>query len=246
MRGVKFFDEADYNNLVRLHTLQHVPFEGPAKIEEWARKSGHPVSATRLFAQERLPPIDALDMLVVMGGPMGPADDAKFRWMKAEKLFIELAIERGKKVLGICLGAQLIASVLGAKVYANPQKEIGWFPIELDPPHVRHSPLNVLPQRTTVFHWHGDTFDLPKGALHLARSRACENQAFALGKEVIGLQFHLEMGLSQIESILRHASADLTAGDYVMAPQEMLDLAPSQAPPVNAALDRLLDAFAAS
>src|ERR1017187_3547211 len=174
---------------------------------------------------------------------MGANDEGKYRWMKGEKLFIELAIQKEKKVLGICLGAQLMASVLGAKVYANPQKEIGWFPIELDPPHVRHSPLNVLPQRTTVFHWHGDTFDLPKGALHLARSRASENQAFALGNEVIGLQFHLEMGLSQIESLLRHASTDLTSDDYVMAPQEMLDLAPSQAPPLNAALYRFLDAF---
>ena len=182
-------------------------------------------------------------MLVVMGGPMGANDDPRLKWMRGEKLFIELAIQKEKKVLGICLGAQLIASVLGAKVYANPQKEIGWFPIELNPPNVRHHALNVLPQRTTVFHWHGDTFDLPKGSIHLARSRACENQAFAIGNQVVGLQFHLEMGMPQIESLLRHASADITAGDYVMDPEEMLDLAPSQAPPLNAALSRFLDAF---
>jgi GMP synthase-like glutamine amidotransferase len=231
---------------VRLHYLQHVPFEGLAKIEEWAAKSGHAVTSTRLFAGELLPSIDLLDMLVVMGGPMGANDDARYRWMKGEKLFIELAIQKEKKVLGVCLGAQLIAHILGAKVYVNPQKEIGWFPIELNPPNVRHNPLNVLHQRTTVFHWHGDTFDLPKGAVHLARSRACENQAFAMGNNVIGLQFHLEMGMPHIESLLRYASTDITAGDFVMDPQEMLDLAPSQLAPLNAALYRFLDAYTSS
>jgi GMP synthase-like glutamine amidotransferase len=174
---------------------------------------------------------------------MGANDEATFRWIKGEKLFIELAIQKEKKVLGICLGAQLVASVLGAKVYANPQKEIGWFPIELNPPNVRHHALSVLPQRTTVFHWHGDTFDLPKGALHLARSRACENQAFAVGNRVVGLQFHLEMGMPQIESLLRSVSGDITPGDYVMGNEEMLDLAPSQVPPLTTALFRFLEIF---
>jgi len=197
---------------MRIHALQHVSFESLGKIEEWAARSGHSVSTTRLFNHEPLPAIDALDMLVVMGGPMGAGDDTRFRWMKGEKLFIELAIQKEKKVLGVCLGAQLIAHVLGAKIYPNPQKEIGWFPIELNPPNVRHHALNVLPQRATVFHWHGDTFDLPKGAVHLARSRACENQAFALGTNVTGLQFHLEMGMPQIESLLRHASSAILWG----------------------------------
>jgi GMP synthase-like glutamine amidotransferase len=228
---------------MRIHVLQHVAFEGPARIEEWAGRAGHRVATTRLYAHEPLPAVDDLDMLVVMGGPMGANDDHRLAWMKGEKLFIELAMERAKKVLGICLGAQLIAAILGAKVYPNPQKEIGWFPIELNPPNVRHHPLSVLPQRMNVFHWHGDTFDLPKGAAHLARSRACENQAFASGPYTIGLQFHLEMGMPHIETLLRHASADLSAGDYIMGAEEMLDLTPSQAPPVNAALYRFLDAF---
>jgi GMP synthase-like glutamine amidotransferase len=231
---------------MRLHALQHVPFEGLAKIEEWALKSDHSVKTTRLFANETLPLVDSFDMLIVMGGPMGANDDTRFRWMRGEKLLIELAIQKEKKVLGVCLGAQLIASVLGAKVYANPQKEIGWFPIELNPPNARHHPISVLPQRTTVFHWHGDTFDIPKGATHLARSRACENQAFSIGTNVIGLQFHLEMGLPHIESLLRNASADLTGGDFVMDSEEMLDLAASQVPPVNAALFRFLDSFVAA
>src|SRR5258706_16135914 len=221
---------------MRLHYLQHVPFEGLAKIEEWATRAGHTVTGTRLYAHESLPSVDALDFLVVMGGPMGATDDSRFRWMRGEKLFIELAIERQKKVLGICLGPQLIAHVLGGKVYQNPQKETGWYPLELNPPNVRRNALNVLPQRTTVFHWHGDPLDLPKRAVHLARSQACENQALGVGNNVEGLQFHLEMGMPHIESLLRNAASDLTAGDFVMDPEEMLDLAPSQIPPLNAAL----------
>ena len=177
---------------------------------------------------------------------MGANDESRHRWMRGEKLFIELAIQKEKKVLGVCLGAQLIAAVLGAKVYPNTQKEIGWFPIELNPPNVRHHALSTLPQRVTVFHWHGDTFDLPTGAIHLARSRACENQAFAMGKNVVGLQFHLEMGMPQIESLLRYASADITPGDFVMNAEEMLDLAASQVPPINASLYRFLDSFTAA
>ena len=163
---------------MRIHALQHVPFEGLGKIEEWAAKADHSIKSTRLHLHEPLPSIDSFDTLLVMGGPMGANDDGKYRWMRGEKLLIELAIQKEKKVLGVCLGAQLLAHVLGAKVYPNSQKEIGWFPIELNPPNVRHHPLSVLPQRTTVFHWHGDTFDIPKGATHLARSRACEKSGF--------------------------------------------------------------------
>ena len=228
---------------MRLHYLQHVPYEGLARIQEWADKAGHTVTATKLFARERLPGVETFDVLAVMGGPMGANDDHRYPWMKGEKLFIELAIQRQKRVLGVCLGAQLIAQVLGAKVYPNTHKEIGWFPIELDPPNVRHTALNVLPQRATVFHWHGETFDLPKGALHLARSQACENQAFAVGDHVIGLQFHIEMALAHIETLIRYASQDIKPGDFVMDPQEMMDLAPSQVPPLHSALYRFLDAF---
>jgi GMP synthase-like glutamine amidotransferase len=230
---------------MRIHSLQHVPFEGLANIESWASRSGHTATASRLFSGDRLPDLEDFELLVILGGPMGANDELKFRWMKGEKLFIESAIRKGKKVLGICLGAQLIAAALGAKVYPNAQKEIGWYPLELDPQNIRHSPLNVLPPHAMVFHWHGDTFDLPPGALHLARSRACENQAFSVGENVIGLQFHLELAMPHIETLLRHAASDMTPGDFVMGGEEILDLAPSQGPPLNAALYRLLDSFTA-
>lgn len=228
---------------MKLHCLQHVPFEGLARIQDWADSHRHPIRVTHLFAGETLPPLQEVDGLMVMGGPMGVHDDHCFSWMVAEKKYIEQAIRADKAVLGVCLGAQLIAHVLGAQVSANREKEIGWFPIELNPPNVRNHPLNVLSQRTTVLRWHGDTFAIPQGAVHLARSRACENQAFGYGPQVVGLQFHLEIGFPQIERLVRQASHDLTEGSFVQDPQEMIALASSYAPPLNAALFRFLDAF---
>jgi len=228
---------------VRVHVLQHVPFEGPARIKDWAERAGHTVTSTRLFQQETLPKIDDVDFVVVMGGPMGANDDEKFRWIRGEKQFLEAAITKKKRVLGVCLGAQLLAQVLGAKVYPNREKEIGWYPIEMDQPSARQTPLNVLPQKVNVFHWHGDTFDLPKGAVHLAKSAACENQAFAFNAHVIGLQFHLEVSMTEVENLIRNCPKDITKGNFVMTAEEMLDLAPSHVPPINAALSRFLDGF---
>jgi len=139
---------------MKLHWLQHVPFEGLGIIEEWAETNSFEFSCTRLHADEQLPRIGSFDWLVVMGGPMGIYDHEEHPWLVAEKRFIKNAIDAGKTVLGICLGAQLIADVLGAKVYAGPQKEIGWFPIR----RAEGAP-EIIPEELTAFHWHGDTFD---------------------------------------------------------------------------------------
>ncbi len=229
---------------MRVHVLQHVPFEGPARIKDWAYRAGHVLTTTQLFQDERPPKIEDVDFVVVMGGPMGAKDDQKYKWMRHEKTFIEHAIEKKKRVLGVCLGSQMIASILGAKVYANKQKEIGWYPIEMNWPNSRQSALNILPQKLNVFHWHGDTFELPSGAVHLARSTACENQAFSFNSHVIGLQFHLEVSMSEIETLIRHCPIDLVKGDSVMTAEEMLDLSAAYIPPLHAALNRFLDGFA--
>lgn len=229
---------------LKIQVLQHVSYEGPARIGDWAADRRHKLTTTKLFANETLPSVKDLDVLVVMGGPMGANDDARYSWMKGEKRLIAEAIEKGKKVLGVCLGAQLIARVLGAKVYANKEREIGWFPIELISSNIRRHPLNALPPKVTVFHWHGDTFELPKGAQQLAKSMACENQAFAVGDHVTGIQFHLEMTGAHIETLMRYAGEE-PAGTYVQTPEDILDLIPSQVPPLNAALFRFLDGFTA-
>ena len=145
----------------------------------WFRERGWQVSLTEIYRDEPLPPVDEIDWLVVMGGPMSANDESKHSWLTAEKDFIGQALQADKAILGVCLGSQLIADVLGSRVYRNSQPEIGWFPIQRSPEAAAHNLGKLFPQQAEVFHWHGETFDLPRGALHLARSQACANQAFA-------------------------------------------------------------------
>ncbi|WP_200821297.1 type 1 glutamine amidotransferase [Oceanicoccus sp. KOV_DT_Chl] len=114
---------------MRAHYLQHVPFEGLGSIETWLHTAGYDISSTKLYAAESLPALDGIEMLIIMGGPMSVNDEEQYPWLGNEKTFIQQAIDSGIPVLGICLGAQLIASAMGAKIFANPVKEIGWFPI---------------------------------------------------------------------------------------------------------------------
>lgn len=174
---------------MKVHVLQHVQFEGLGCIERWLETQGAQVGFTRLFQGDTLPTPNSIDMIIAMGGPMSVNDEKEFAWLKQEKQFIRDAIARGVPILGICLGAQLIASVLGERVYRNKLKEIGWFPIQAVP---TAEPAFRFPAECLVFHWHGETFDLPTGAVLLAKSACCENQAFQLMSNVIGLQFHLE------------------------------------------------------
>lgn len=207
---------------MNIHYLQHVPFEGLGSIGGWVRRGGHTLGATRFHLGEPVPPIQTVDLLLVMGGPMNIHDEAKYPWLADEKRFIEGAIADRKRVLGVCLGAQLVANVLGAKVYANADKEIGWFPVEVTEAAAATSPFAVFPARLDVFHWHGDTFDIPAGALHVARSAGCANQAFIFGERVVGLQFHLETTLNSARQLIAHGADDLVGGRYVQTAQAML------------------------
>jgi GMP synthase (glutamine-hydrolysing) len=207
---------------MKIHYLQHVPFEGLASIEPWAKSKGHSLSATRFYNNEPLPNVEDIDWLIIMGGPMNIYEESKYPWLAQEKRFIEQAIENEKIILGICLGSQLIADALGAKVFPNQDKEIGWFPIELTSEEQTPQVFNFLPNQFTVFHWHGDTFDLPDGATRIAKSEGCENQAFAYGERVIGLQFHLESTKGSVQKILENCSDEIVEGRYIQKPDEML------------------------
>jgi GMP synthase (glutamine-hydrolysing) len=208
---------------MKIHCFQHVPFEGLGCIEDWANASGFRLSLTRFYENDLLPELDQMDWLLVMGGPMGVSDEPKFPWLTREKRLIEKAIQRGKVVLGICLGAQLIADVLGARVYRNQFKEIGWFPIELTEAGQTSSLFGFLPARPTVFHWHGDTFDMPREAVHLAQSEACRNQAFVYKERVIGVQFHLETTAAGIEALVKNCADEIVEGPFIQSPKEMRD-----------------------
>ena len=209
---------------MRIHIFQHVPFEGPAQIQSWAKSKGHALTTTRFYTNDALPGIGTFDALVVMGGPMGANDELVLRWLRDEKHLIDKAIKAGTTVLGVCLGAQLIASVLGAKIVRNPEKEIGWFPVSLTPESKTSKTFNALPESFEAFHWNGDTFDLPKGCRHLARSEACELQAFETENgRVIGLQFHLEVTQDGIDQLIENCHSDLTPGPTVQSAEQLHD-----------------------
>lgn len=205
---------------LRIHHIQHVPFEGLGLIASWIDLHQHLHTQTHIYKNEILPSVNEIDVLIVMGGPMSVNDDATIAWIAAEKAFIKQAIDAGKIVMGICLGAQFIASVLGATVYKNSQKEIGWFPLqkmEISPTNSTSlsETITLLLSNQTVFHWHGETFQLPENAIGLLSSEACVNQAFLYRDSVLGLQFHVEMDETSIDTIVDNCRAELIPSEYI-------------------------------
>ena len=227
---------------MRIHYLQHVPFEDAGNIEVWAAARGHSLTRTRLDLNERLPAQHSIDWLVVMGGPMNIYEHDRHPWLVREKEFLRESIDRGTLVLGVCLGAQLAADVLGGPVTRNRQKEIGWYEVALTA-EGRKSPIfEGFPCPFPAFHWHGDTFAIPPGAVRIAGSEACANQAFQYGDRVVGLQFHLDYSSAGIQRMIRHCGDELVDGPTIQNPQELL-ATPQRLGQTQALLDQLLDAM---
>jgi len=206
---------------MKIHCLQHVPFEDVSYMGNWAKENGIHFSRIRLYENDPYPHLSDVEALIIMGGPMGAGDYQIFPWLKSEKAYIRKAIQKNKIVVGVCLGAQLIAMVLGAKVYPNPHKEIGWFPVHKTPQAHNTSIGKILPESFMAFHWHGDTFDIPKGAVHLAESKVCKNQAFVYLNRVIALQFHLESTQSSIESLIQNCRDELISAPYIQTADQI-------------------------
>jgi len=256
---------------MRFHCLQHVIFETPGLLSPWIGQRGGSLTMTYLFEDGNLagggvlpgagvlPSVDDFDVLIIMGGPMSVHDEAEFPWLPSEKAFIAAAIGAGKKVLGICLGAQLIAEVMGGRVYPNPVKEIGFWPVRWT-----EEALRLFPGLSTVLvtgdasgadsgagdevlHWHGETFDLPPGAVLLASSEGCKNQAFRVGENVLALQFHPEVTPGIIDDMIRFEGHELEEeGPYIEKAEEIRGKAGVMATAGAAGLDLpgvLLDAF---
>jgi GMP synthase-like glutamine amidotransferase len=207
---------------LRIHYLQHVPFEDLGCIEDWISVKGYSLSSTKFYNNNQLPELSTFDWLILMGGPMSVNDEEKFEWLISEKEFIRNAIQVGKTVIGICLGAQLIASSLGAKVYPNHEKEIGWFPISISRNKLFENILGHFTSAFPVLQWHGDTFDLPANSIRVASSEACTNQAFIYKEKVLGLQFHLESTVKSITQMVTSCSNDLENGKYIQSATEIL------------------------
>lgn len=209
---------------MRAHILQHVPFEGPGSIASWLEAQGARIATVHVYAGEPLPTPADTDLLVFMGGPMSVNDESQHPWLAAEKALVRDALAAGTPLLGICLGAQLIASALGARVYSNALPEIGWFEVRRVP---TQDDVFPFPEICKPLHWHGETFDLPTGAIHLAESDACKHQAFQIGRRAIGLQFHLESTPESAERLRIHCAHELVPGPHVQS-AENLQAAPAE------------------
>ena len=173
--------------------IRHVAFEDLGNFAPVLRRRGLRIRYVEAGHAD-LGNLDALapDLLVVLGGPIEAYDDGAYPFLADEVRLLQARLRRKRPVLGVCLGAQLLARALGARVYPGPAKEIGWAPIELTKAGMRSPLKHLAADRTSVLHWHGDTFELPAGAVHLASTAVCTHQAFALGKHALGLQFHPE------------------------------------------------------
>ena len=210
---------------LRIHALFHTDYEDLSYIKHWANNHQHTTTYTRSYNQDALPALDSFDWLIVMGGPMSVHDEDSQPWLIDEKRLIKQSVDSGKTVIGVCLGAQLIAHCLGANVQPARVKEIGWLPIQLTKEAQAHPLLQDLPKQPfTDFHWHGDGFKYPQGAISLATSAAWPNQGFlyqtpqqkALGTWVMAWQCHFEVTKESIVRMVANGDNAIQKGllDY--------------------------------
>ena len=225
--------------MMRMAVLQHVEFEGPAAVADWAAARGFPLRLFLLHRDPTLPSLVDFDMLTVMGGPMSANDEARLSWLGPEIALIREAIAADKTVLGICLGAQIIAKALDARVYPGSAKEIGWLPVQRTGSHPF---FDGVPDSFTPFHWHDETFDLPREAVMLVKSEITETQAFAVGQRVLGLQFHMEATEDSVRELLKGAAHEIGHGAFEQPPGTILanlNQCASLRPLLDTVLDRL-------
>ena len=220
--------------------LQHASHEGPGEIAAWAALHNHSVSVHHLYREDPLPRPDTFDLLVVMGGEMNIYQYRDWPWLKPESAFIRSTLADGKRVIGICLGTQLIADALGARVFQNAEHELGWLPISWT--DEARAAFPGLPAVSTVLHWHGDTFELPAGATRLAASEGCPEQGFLIRNKCLGLQFHIEVDPSLVKQYVA-GQDEWPTGPYSQTPQAILSEAATHCDPNRRLLHGMLDQF---
>ncbi len=212
---------------MKISVLQHAACEGPGEIAAWATRHHHPVSIHHLYRGEPVPSLDDFDLLVVMGGEMNIYQYRDYKWLRVEADLIRRAMLRNKRVVGICLGAQLIADALGSRVYQNPFHELGWFPVMWTTEAQTAFPhLQQLQDGAVVLHWHGDTFSTPQDAIRLGVSKGCVDQGFVIPGKCLALQF-----------------TDWPAGPYVQTPDAIISEAPRHHQNTRHILHGMLDQF---
>lgn len=208
---------------MRIHVIQHAEFEGPAYINEWACDNKSTLTFTKIFKNRKLPSMEEFDLLLIMGGSMSANDIDKYDWLSYELNFIKDVIEEGKPILGICLGAQLIARSLGSKVYQSKSPEIGWFPILFEKKDLPTEFKKCIPDYMTTFHWHGETFDIPKNSKGFAHSADTPNQGFIYSDRVIALQFHTEVSEESVQEFINNLGSDIHESRYIQPEQKIIE-----------------------
>ena len=200
----------------------HVPFEGPGIITDWIGEKGHQLHYTRFYEGDVLPDASDVDLLIIMGGPMDVFDYHVHPWMGDEIEWVKEYISLEKPVLGICLGAQIIANALGEEVFPGPNREIGWHNLQFFPSLGDFKICKDLPATRKVFHWHGDTFNIPEGATRIAASQAFPNQGFIYKNKVVALQFHLEVTPESVRELVENCRDELVDGPHIQTEKEIL------------------------
>jgi GMP synthase-like glutamine amidotransferase len=208
---------------MKIHLLEHDPPDFQTNIDVWAAKRGHDLSRTEVFRGALFPDPYDYDWLMVMGGSQHAWEETLHPWQVGEKKAITQALAAGKPILGICFGAQLLAEVLGGKVFPHRQKEIGWHPVRKTPEGESSPLLYSVPDRFLTFHWHSDHFQLPEGAVRLAASDCSENQAFSHpAYPILGLQFHPEYTREMVGQFTREFGAEWQPGPFVAGREPIL------------------------
>lgn len=210
---------------MHIHYFQHDHFEDLGYIADWAKEHNFTTSVTRFDKQPILPLFGDFDWLVVLGGKMGVYETGEFPWILREIEFIRQAIEQNKTVIGICLGSQLIASSLGAKVFKNKEPEMGFWPVQFTSEARKDEVFSWFTDELLVMHMHSDTFEVPEGAVIMASSAVSPCQAFRFGKKVFAFQFHFEVSLYNLEEFTRETEPELKAARFTQTRNEMLALA---------------------
>jgi GMP synthase (glutamine-hydrolysing) len=229
---------------MQILVLQHVPFEGPATLANWALSRGVQLNIQAMDQRHNMPELWLFDGIIVLGGPMGVYDDDEHPWLSLEKKFLATARQASKPILGICLGAQLLAQLEGATVRNNKYKEIGWWPIHFTQFALQSPLFEGFPAQLEVMHWHGDSFDLPATSQLLASTPGCQNQGFlSHDGKLLGLQFHMEWNFEVAQALVTHCRHELEQqSPYVQTKEEILR--PSEAyAAMNTWMYKLMDRF---
>jgi GMP synthase-like glutamine amidotransferase len=214
--------------------LQHVEHEGLGILDGLLKRRGLVTEYVRLYLEEEVPEaVTGYSALIVLGGPMGFYEETLYPFLRDEVIFIRQAMKEGLPTLGICLGAQLIAKAAGATISSGKKKEIGWYPLRLTDEGREDPLMRSLPDEVPVFQWHGDTFDIPEGAINLASSELFPNQAIRVGRSAYGLQFHLEVTEDMVREWIAVNRGELEGLNEYIDPEAILKETPHVLPALN-------------